>query len=73
MKPTFNILIVLVVLMFTACTTDITLNLKGTAPELVVDGVITTDTTAHIIQLKKNGRLLFKSGCRDGFGCYCYT
>jgi len=53
MKPTFNILIVLVVLMFTACTTDITLNLKGTAPELVVDGVITTDTTVHIIQLKK--------------------
>jgi len=38
---------------FTGCTTDITLDLNGATPELVVEGVITTDTMAHSIHLKK--------------------
>lgn len=53
MKLTFNIIVVLVAMIFTACTTDITLDLKSTMPELVVEGVITSDTLAHVIQLKK--------------------
>jgi len=39
--------------LFSGCTTDITLNLNDTTPELVVEGVITTDTMAHSIHLKK--------------------
>ena len=39
--------------LFSSCTTDITLNLNGATPELVVEGVITTDTMAHSIHLKK--------------------
>lgn len=36
-----------------ACTTDIDLKLEGTAPMLVVDGCITTDTLAHGIFLQR--------------------
>jgi len=53
MKLKYNILTLLLATAFTACTTDIELDLKGAAPELVVEGVITTDTLAHFISLKK--------------------
>jgi hypothetical protein len=53
MKLKYNVLALLVATTFIACTTDINLDLKGTTPELVVEGVITTDTMAHSIQLKK--------------------
>lgn len=53
MKHTFYIIIVLLATLFTACTTDINLNLQGTTPELVVEGSITNDVMAHVIQLKK--------------------
>lgn len=53
MKLKYNIVALLVASTFTACTTDINIDLKDTTPELVVEGVITTDTMAHSIQLKK--------------------
>lgn len=53
MKFSYNILVLLAASLFTACTTDINLDLNGTTPELVVDGAITTDTMAHSIVLKK--------------------
>jgi len=53
MKLKYNIIALLLVTLLTACTTDIELNLKGAAPELVVEGTITTDTLAHNISLKK--------------------
>jgi len=53
MKFSYTIFVLFVVSLFTACTTDININLKGTSPELVVDGAITTDTMAHSILLKK--------------------
>ena len=48
----YNIALLLAIL-FTACTTDITLDLKGATPELALEGAITTDTMAHSIYLKK--------------------
>jgi len=53
MKLTYIVAGLLITALFTACTTDITLDLKGTSPELVVEGAITTDTMAHSISLKK--------------------
>jgi hypothetical protein len=53
MKPIYVLTGLLMATLFIACTTDITLNLKGTSPELVVEGAITTDTMAHTIILKK--------------------
>jgi len=53
MKFNYAIFSLLTATLFTACTTDINLNLQGTTPELVVDGAITTDTLAHSIYLKK--------------------
>lgn len=53
MKFSYNILVLLVASLFTACTTDININLDGASPELVVDGAITTDTMAHSIVLKR--------------------
>ena len=53
MKLTYILAGLLLAILTTGCTTDITLNLNGTTPELVVEGVITTDTMAHSIQLKK--------------------
>ena len=44
---------IILAILFSSCTTDITLNLDGATPELVVEGVITTDTMAHSIHLKK--------------------
>lgn len=53
MKFSYNILVLLAASLFTACTTDINLDLSGTTPELVVDGTLTTDTMAHSIMLKR--------------------
>ena len=53
MKLTYRLAGLLLITLFTGCTTDINLDLKGTSPELVVEGNITTDTMAHIISLKK--------------------
>jgi len=53
MKFNYIIAGLLLATLFTACTTDITIDLKGTTPELVVEGAITTDTMAHNISLKK--------------------
>jgi hypothetical protein len=53
MKIKYNIVALLLVTMFTACTTDMSIDLKGVSPELVVEGAITTDTMAHSISLKK--------------------
>lgn len=38
---------------FASCTQDIDINLDSAEPELVVEGVVTTDTTTHTIYLKK--------------------
>jgi len=53
MKLSYIIAGLLLSSLFTGCTTDITLDLNGTTPELVVEGVITTDTMSHNILLKK--------------------
>jgi hypothetical protein len=53
MKLKYNILALLSATLFTACTTDLTLDLKGTTPELVVEGTMTTDAIAHSVSLKK--------------------
>ena len=53
MKLTYILAGLILATLFTGCTTDITLDLKGATPELVVEGTITTDTMAHIISLKK--------------------
>jgi len=53
MKLKYNILALLSATLFTACTTDLTLDLKGTTPELVVEGTMTTDAMAHSVSLKK--------------------
>jgi len=53
MKLKYNIIALLLASLLTACTTDMELNLKGAAPELVVEGTITTDTLAHNVSLKK--------------------
>jgi hypothetical protein len=47
------IYIALTSLALVSCTEDIDIKLDSTAPELVVDGVINTDTTTHTIFLKK--------------------
>jgi hypothetical protein len=39
--------------LFVSCTTDIAIDLNTVAPELVVDGAISTDTIVHTIYLKK--------------------
>jgi len=53
MKLSYIIASLLFATLFTGCTTDIKLDLKGTTPELIVEGSVTTDTMAHIISLKK--------------------
>lgn len=53
MRIKFNIVAIIVATILTACTTDIALDLKNTTPELVVEGAVTSDTLAHVIQLKK--------------------
>jgi len=53
MKLKYIILALLSATLFTACTTDLTLDLKGTTPELVVEGTMTTDAMAHSVSLKK--------------------
>jgi hypothetical protein len=47
------IYIALASLAFVSCTEDINIKLDSIAPELVVDGVINTDTTTHTIYLKE--------------------
>ncbi|OJU48446.1 MAG: hypothetical protein BGN96_11760 [Bacteroidales bacterium 45-6] len=39
---------------FASCTEDINLKLDSMAPELVVEGVVNTDTTTHTVYLKKS-------------------
>nr|WP_319401610.1 DUF4249 domain-containing protein [uncultured Carboxylicivirga sp.] len=46
---------IVMVLVFNACTEDITLKLKNTEPRLVVDGSISTDTTSHYVRLTLSG------------------
>jgi hypothetical protein len=53
MRIKFNIVAIIVATILTACTTDIALDLKDATPELVVEGAVTSDTLAHVIQLKK--------------------
>jgi hypothetical protein len=53
MKFSYNIFVLFTASLFTACTTDVNINLDEASPELVVDGAITTDTMAHSIVLKK--------------------
>ncbi|ADQ78607.1 hypothetical protein Palpr_0447 [Paludibacter propionicigenes WB4] len=53
MRIKFNIVAIIVATILTACTTDIALDLKNATPELVVEGAVTSDTLAHVIQLKK--------------------
>lgn len=48
------IYIALTSLAFVSCTEDIDINLDSSGPELVVDGVVNTDTTTHTIYLKKS-------------------
>jgi hypothetical protein len=38
-----------------ACTTNFDVTLDSMSPELVVDGIVTTDTTTHFVYLKKTG------------------
>ena len=40
---------------FTACTTDFDVHLDSMPPVLVVDAVVTTDTTTHYVYLKTTG------------------
>ncbi len=45
--------IAIVAIALHSCTKDIDVNLGSVAPELVVEGVINTDTTTHTVYLKK--------------------
>jgi hypothetical protein len=52
----YNIILFAVIaaaILLNACTTDINLHLDSVAPQLVVDGTVTTDTMAHTVWLKK--------------------
>jgi hypothetical protein len=51
----FFAVLVLSAMLFVACTTDFDVQLDSISPELVVDGAVTTDTTAHTVYLKKTG------------------
>ncbi len=53
MKLKYNLFILSAASLFAACTTDLNLDLKGTTPELVVEGAMTTDAMAHPVVLKK--------------------
>jgi len=53
MKLKYNILALLLATLFTACTTDLNIDLNSTTPELVVEGAISTDALAHSVTLKK--------------------
>ena len=53
MKLKYNILALLLATLFTACTTDLNIDLNSTTPELVVEGAISTDAVAHSVTLKK--------------------
>lgn len=53
MQFKFYILAFLTSCALVACTTDIDIHLDGVKTELVVEGAITTDTTSHVVYLKK--------------------
>jgi hypothetical protein len=48
-------LILLITVVISSCTEEIDLDLKHTAPMLVVEGFITTDTMTHYVRLTKSG------------------
>jgi hypothetical protein len=54
MKKTIYILIVAVSVLLVRCTEDYNVTLDSTYTRLVVDGAITTDTTAHMVHLAKS-------------------
>jgi hypothetical protein len=53
MQFKFYILAFLIGCALTACTTEIDIHLNVVSAELVVEGAITTDTTTHVVYLKK--------------------
>ena len=55
----FSIFCILTVLL-SSCTEEINIPLDSTYTRLVVDGSITTDTTAHKVRLTKSGDALYK-------------
>ncbi|GAT63813.1 DUF4249 domain-containing protein [Paludibacter jiangxiensis] len=55
MKPQLYLYAIFMAIAFVSCTTDFNVNLDSIPVELVVDGAISTDTTEHVVRLKKTG------------------
>jgi hypothetical protein len=55
MKLKLFLFAIFLAIAFTSCTTDLNVKLDSIPAELVVDGAISTDTTEHVVYLKKTG------------------
>ncbi len=55
MKPKLSFFALFLAIAFMSCTTDFDVKLDSIPAELVVDGAISTDTTEHVVRLKKTG------------------
>jgi hypothetical protein len=55
MKNNLLLFMLFLVVMFASCTTELDVKLDSMPAELVVDGAISTDTTEHVVRLKKTG------------------
>lgn len=55
MKSKLFLFAIFLAIAFASCTTDLDVKLDSIPAELVVDGAISTDTTEHVVRLKKTG------------------